>query len=142
MTTHYFGYDLPDDEVERLHWVNNRTKWVEELNNKFLENKYPIQLRIEFGKGVYLLPDNSAVINRIKQRTQKNANTLGKTITVYKQMLECFPDAKKLLKPCLRMAEEELFAISGRLNNSKLPLPIKKELQEIIKDKLPLDNEE
>jgi hypothetical protein len=140
-TKDYLKLELPVNDVERLYWVNRRTVWVDVINKELLKNGYGCQLSVVPAIGVCLLTNGQAVSQNMTKRTRKISNTFNTTIELFESMKESFPEANKLIESFQRMTIDNLYAFSGRVDNSKLPRDIKRELKKILQKGLPASEE-
>lgn len=140
-TDKYLKLDLPINEVERLHWVNKRTVWMNEINKTFLKNEYNCQLSVVPTIGVCLLTNGQVISQNMSKRTAKITNVFNKTIELFESMKDAFPEANKSIESFQRMTIDNLYAFSGRIDNSKLPREIKRELKKFLQKNLPTEND-
>lgn len=140
-TEKYIKLSLPNTDLERVRYVQARTKWIELINKEMVKNKYACKLFVIPCRGVSILINGSASELTIRKRTIKISNVLGSTIETIEEMKECFPEASKLLNAFAKITVENLYAFSGRIDNSKLPFSIRKELKKIIQKALPPSEE-
>lgn len=95
-----------------------------------------------YGYGVDLLINDSAVNNILAQRTKKVTKAIQLSINLFDDLQVCFPEAKKVLKISGNIMTETLFGILGRIDNSRLPVAQRKALKGIIAKGLPESDEE
>ena len=140
-TEKYMKLPIPNTDLERIQCVQYRTTWIDALNKEMVKQKYACKLFVVFNQGISILINGSASELTIRKRTRKISNVLGTTIEAVDDLKECFPEAAKLLEAYSKITIENLYAFSGRIDNSKLPQAIKRELKKIIQKSLPPSEE-
>jgi len=142
LTTNYFDFELPDNDMDKIYWVRMRPIWVSSLNKKFIECNYPCRLSTVYGYGVNLLIHGSAISDTLAKRTKRVTKAIQLSINLFDDMQMAFPEAKKILKISSDIMTETLFGILGRIDNSRLPTSQRNELKRIIQKSLPESDEE
>lgn len=142
LTTSYLKRDLPNNDMDSIYWVRLRPTWVQALNKKFIEAKYPCRLKTVYGYGVDLLINGNAVNDALSYRTKKVTKAMQLSIKLFDDYQVCFPEAKKILKISSNIMTETLFGILGRIENSRLPASQRNELKSVIQKCLPESDEE
>lgn len=136
-TKDYMKLPLPDNDLDRIYWVNKRPTWIEAINKELLKQELPCRLYITPNLGISVLINGTAAKLTMTKRTKKISNVMNTTIEMVNEMKECFPEASKILDAYSKMTTENLHFFSGRILNSKLPKAIKNELIKIIQKSLP-----
>jgi hypothetical protein len=139
LTGDYFKKDIPEDELERKQWIEERAIWVVKLNEMFLRNNYPVRLKVVYGKGINLKHDKEAVNDVVVTKLADTVRKMEKTRKLFKDLQPGFPDAKKMLAAAERSINDTIYGFLGRIEASKLSQDNKSKLKALVQECLPFE---
>jgi hypothetical protein len=137
-TTDLMKFDLPTTRVDKIEWREYRPRWVVMINEGFLLRKYPCQLFIRYNQGVELSIDGAAVREKITIGFEKLLNTIDTGKERAENMIDTFPEAKRIFKKVSSMNSDIIFMVSGMIDASRqIPPDLKNGLRTIVRKHLP-----
>jgi hypothetical protein len=137
-TTDLLKFELPYDKLSKITWREYRPRWVTMVNEGFLQRQYPCQLIIKYNKGVELSVDGAAVREKITFRFDKLVNNIETNKKTAENMVDTFPEAKKILMRVSHMQGDLIFTLGGMIDSSKqIPLELKRQLRAIVQKHYP-----
>jgi hypothetical protein len=132
LTEKYLWFALPSTDIQTMKWKQSRSYMVVIINQQMAENKYPCRLYVKHNQGVSILTKEAptkAMTIRLKKRT----NVSKTTFQVIEDLKESYPDAYKMLSRYQALEEDNLYSFMGRIQNSQLPIAMKRELKDALK---------
>ncbi len=140
-TTDYMGFDLPNgDEVVRNKWVDLRSTWVNRINQRFLEVRYPHHLDVVWGFGVELLSDNPAAMRKVVKKIRRQASATSDATHECRRLIDSkmFPRMHKLLSFVDDTMRNSMMMVIGHIDSDqRIPKNKKAELKQAIRKGLP-----
>lgn len=137
-TTDLMKFDLPNNRLEKFEWREYRPRWIVMINEGFLLRKYPCQLYIRYNKGAELSIDGAAVREKITIGFEKVLNSIDASKERAENMIDTFPEAKRILKKVSSLESDIIFMLSGMIDASRqIPLDLKRSLKGIVQKHLP-----
>jgi len=142
LTTKWLWFDLPETELDRNVWVPARRTWMKALNAEFRKMKRAVRLYNVFGHGVKLEEQGSMSHKSTMKGVRKVTNVFHNTIDDIDGILGSDPEGKRILKIMKMIYRRNLIYLHGEIQLSSLPGGVKRDIVKMIKENLPLDEEQ
>ena len=140
-TVNYMGFDLPEDEVERMKWVNARPTWVQRMNSIFLSLRYPYHIQVNPHQGISFNLGKAGAFKKINKGIKRQTSAISNTIREMDEVIKSGtygPSIQRAFKSFKDITRNNMYNLIGQVDTTReISDQQKEEIKTIIKRGLP-----